>query len=57
MSDQRNHMGYAFPVLEDGCTACRACRDVCPDYCFEVYRYDADPDAPASRVPAAGERD
>ncbi|MGH9058814.1 MAG: 4Fe-4S dicluster domain-containing protein [Acidimicrobiales bacterium] len=40
MAELRNDMGYNFPVLEPGCTACRACRDVCPDYCFEVYRYD-----------------
>lgn len=30
----------AFPELLAGCTGCGACLLVCPDFCFEVYRYD-----------------
>ena len=29
-----------MPELLPGCTGCGACLLVCPDFCFEVYRYD-----------------
>ena len=35
-----NTRGYRFPELLVGCTACRACADVCPDFCFQVFRFD-----------------
>jgi len=35
-----NLLGFRFPQLIAGCTACRACFEVCPDLVFEVYRYD-----------------
>lgn len=38
--DEVNEMGNRYPVLFAGCTACRACREVCPDFVFEVYRFD-----------------
>lgn len=41
MSEGHNANGYRFPELAPGCTACRACRDVCPDFCFEVFKFDA----------------
>ncbi len=40
MSDERNQMGARFPELIPGCTSCGACLLVCPDLCFEVYRFD-----------------
>jgi len=41
MSSERNAIGAPYPLLRDGCTGCGACALVCPDYCFEVYRFDA----------------
>jgi 2-oxoglutarate ferredoxin oxidoreductase subunit delta len=40
MSTDHNEIGYRYPELLPGCTACRACFDVCPDFVFEVYRFD-----------------
>ena len=39
MSEEINAQGAHFPLLSAGCTACQACRAVCPDYVFDVYRY------------------
>lgn len=49
MSAEVNGMGYRYPVLHDGCTGCTACQLVCPDYVFQVYRFDAEP--PEGRSP------
>ena len=35
-----NHLGYHYPQLLAGCTGCAACLFVCPDFCFEVFRFD-----------------
>ena len=35
-----NHMGYRYPELYPGCTGCAACCYVCPDFVFEVFRFD-----------------
>lgn len=40
MSDARNDLGFAYPELQPGCTGCRACLLVCPDFCFRVFRYE-----------------
>jgi 2-oxoglutarate ferredoxin oxidoreductase subunit delta len=40
MSKTLNAMGYRYPELVPGCTGCTACQKVCPDYVFEVYKYD-----------------
>lgn len=40
MSSVANHQGYLYPELSPGCTGCTACQQVCPDYVFEVYKYD-----------------
>ncbi|MCB0953125.1 MAG: 4Fe-4S dicluster domain-containing protein [Microthrixaceae bacterium] len=39
-TDRTNTRGYRFPELLVGCTGCRACADVCPDFCFQVYRFN-----------------
>ena len=41
MSTARNGLGVPYPELLPGCTGCGACLLVCPDFCFEVYRFDA----------------
>lgn len=40
MSESRNTLGVPYPELLPGCTGCGACLLVCPDFCFEIYRYD-----------------
>jgi 2-oxoglutarate ferredoxin oxidoreductase subunit delta len=40
MSERRNALGARLPELLAGCTGCGACLLVCPDFCFEVYKYD-----------------
>jgi 2-oxoglutarate ferredoxin oxidoreductase subunit delta len=37
---ERNSKGYLYPRLSEGCTACRACAQVCPDYVFQVWKYE-----------------
>jgi 2-oxoglutarate ferredoxin oxidoreductase subunit delta len=38
MSVAVNAIGFRYPELQDGCTGCELCAEICPDYCFEVYR-------------------
>ncbi|MEX2256203.1 MAG: 4Fe-4S dicluster domain-containing protein [Acidimicrobiia bacterium] len=40
MSTPVNRMGFAYPELHAGCTGCAACLLVCPDFVFEVFRFD-----------------
>ncbi|GJM39600.1 MAG: hypothetical protein DHS20C19_29670 [Acidimicrobiales bacterium] len=36
-----NALGHRFPLLvAPGCTGCKACSQICPDFCFQVYKYD-----------------
>jgi 2-oxoglutarate ferredoxin oxidoreductase subunit delta len=35
-----NARGYRFPLLLEGCTGCAACSAVCPDFVFQVYKYE-----------------
>jgi 2-oxoglutarate ferredoxin oxidoreductase subunit delta len=35
-----NELGFRYPLLKPGCTGCLACLQVCPDFCFEVYKFD-----------------
>lgn len=54
MSDEVNAHGFRYPLLDPGCTACRACREVCPDFVFEVYRFDEPQLVPLPGPGAAG---
>ena len=40
MSADVNELGYRYPRLLAGCTGCLACLQVCPDFVFDVYKYD-----------------
>jgi 2-oxoglutarate ferredoxin oxidoreductase subunit delta len=40
MTSATNHHGFHYPELLPGCTACRACYEVCPDFVFDVFRYE-----------------
>ncbi len=40
MTEVRNERGYAYPELRPGCTGCRACAQICPDFCFQVWKYE-----------------
>ena len=35
-----NTRGYRYPLLLPGCTGCKACSQICPDFVFQVYKYD-----------------
>jgi 2-oxoglutarate ferredoxin oxidoreductase subunit delta len=48
-----NERGYRYPLLLAGCTGCRACSGICPDFCFQVYKYDQ----PLQLAPEATGRD
>lgn len=37
---ERNSKGYRYPFLLNGCTACQACAQICPDFVFQVWKYD-----------------
>lgn len=39
MTEATNSHGFAYPELVEGCTACRACYDICPDFVFEVFKF------------------
>jgi 2-oxoglutarate ferredoxin oxidoreductase subunit delta len=35
-----NTRGFRYPELLPGCTACRACAQICPDFVFQVWKFD-----------------
>jgi 2-oxoglutarate ferredoxin oxidoreductase subunit delta len=39
MSTEVNDGGYRYPLLHEGCTGCTACQLICPDYVFDVFRF------------------
>jgi len=48
MTGEHNRIGAHYPELLSGCTGCRACWLVCPDFCFEVWQFD-EPGGPGVR--------
>jgi 2-oxoglutarate ferredoxin oxidoreductase subunit delta len=42
MSDAHevNDKGFRYPRLLPGCTGCMACLQICPDFCFQVFKFD-----------------
>jgi len=53
MSEERNELGVPYPELLPGCTGCGACLLVCPDFCFEVFRYETPVSHPHSASESA----
>lgn len=51
--DERNGRGYRFPQLRAGCTGCQACAQICPDFVFQVWKFDEPVDLPRGPVAAA----
>ncbi len=49
MSEDINLAGFRYPLLSQGCTGCTACQQVCPDYVFEIYKYQEAVDDLATR--------
>ena len=40
MSDETNGTGFRYPKLHVGCTGCRACREICPDFVIDVFKFE-----------------
>ena len=41
-----NRHGYRYPLLLPGCTGCRACSQICPDFVFQVFKYSEPVEVP-----------
>ncbi|MBB3043733.1 2-oxoglutarate ferredoxin oxidoreductase subunit delta [Nocardioides soli] len=39
-TDEVNVRGYPYPQLLPGCVGCKACSQICPDFVFQVYRFE-----------------
>ena len=52
----RNERGYRYPELRAGCTACQACAQICPDFVFQVWKFDQPVELAAGRVASARPR-
>jgi 2-oxoglutarate ferredoxin oxidoreductase subunit delta len=40
MRSEHNVNGFRYPELSVGCTGCTACQKVCPDFVFEIYKFE-----------------
>jgi 2-oxoglutarate ferredoxin oxidoreductase subunit delta len=49
-TDRVNQRGYRYPELRAGCTACLACAQVCPDFVFQVWKFDSPVELPDGLV-------
>lgn len=49
-TDRYNQRGYRFPELSPGCTACRACAQVCPDFVFQVWKFEEPVELPDGKI-------
>jgi len=49
-TDRFNRRGYRYPELTAGCTACRACVQVCPDFVFQLWKFDEPRELPEGAV-------
>jgi 2-oxoglutarate ferredoxin oxidoreductase subunit delta len=49
-TDRVNERGYRYPELVAGCIACQACSRICPDFVFQVYRYDEAVELPVPQI-------
>jgi 2-oxoglutarate ferredoxin oxidoreductase subunit delta len=47
-----NERGYRYPRLRPGCTGCKACSQICPDFVFQVYKYERPIELPTAAVSA-----
>jgi 2-oxoglutarate ferredoxin oxidoreductase subunit delta len=47
-----NERGYRYPRLLPGCTGCKACSQICPDFVFQVYKYERPIELPTAAVSA-----
>lgn len=50
-----NSRGYRFPLLLPGCTGCKACSQICPDFVFQVYKFDTPLEVPIEDEPGENE--
>jgi 2-oxoglutarate ferredoxin oxidoreductase subunit delta len=47
-----NDRGYRYPRLLPGCTGCKACSQICPDFVFQVYKYETPVELTAAPRPS-----
>ena len=52
-TDRFNQRGFLYPELSAGCTGCNACAQVCPDFVFEVWKFEEPVELPAGIVAEA----
>jgi 2-oxoglutarate ferredoxin oxidoreductase subunit delta len=49
-TDEVNERGYRYPRLLPGCTGCKACSQICPDFVFQVYKFETPVEVTLSRL-------